>query len=175
MNLGLVHIYCGDGKGKTTACIGLSVRAAGRGFKVLFVQFLKGRTTGELKSFKLFENIEVMRGKETTKFTFQMNEEEKEAVFQEHEKLFSCVLDKLNNEKIDLLVLDEVIGACNTGVFSLGRLIAFLQAKPKGLEVVLSGRNPVKELIELADYVSEVKMIKHPLKKGVPARDGIER
>ena len=112
MNLGLVHIYCGDGKGKTTACIGLSVRAAGRGFKVLFVQFLKGRTTGELKSFKLFENIEVMRGKETTKFTFQMNEEEKEAVFQEHEKLFSCVLDKLNNEKIDLLVLDEVIGAC---------------------------------------------------------------
>jgi len=54
MNLGLLHIYCGDGKGKTTACIGLAVRAAGRGFKVLFVQFLKSRTTGELKSFELF-------------------------------------------------------------------------------------------------------------------------
>jgi cob(I)alamin adenosyltransferase len=175
MNLGLVHIYCGDGKGKTTACIGLSVRAAGRGFKVLFVQFLKGRTTGELNSFELFENIEVMRGKETTKFTFQMNEEEKQVVAQEHEKLFSLVLDKINNEKIDLLVLDEVIGACNAGVFSLKRLITFLQEKPAGLEVVLSGRNPVKELIELADYVSEVKMIKHPLKKGIPARDGIER
>jgi ATP:corrinoid adenosyltransferase len=84
MNLGLLHIYCGDGKGKTTACIGLAVRAAGRGFKVLFVQFLKSRTTGELKSFELFENIEVMRGKETTKFTFQMNAEEKQVVLHEH-------------------------------------------------------------------------------------------
>lgn len=175
MNLGLLHIYCGDGKGKTTACIGLAVRAAGRGFKVLFVQFLKSRTTGELKSFELFENIEVMRGKETTKFTFQMNAEEKQVVLHEHEELFSLVLDKLNNEKIDLLVLDEVIGACNARVFSIERLIAFLQGKPAGLEVVLSGRNPRKELIELADYVSEVKMIKHPLKKGIPARDGIER
>ena len=175
MNLGLLHIYCGDGKGKTTACIGLAVRAAGRGFKVLFVQFLKSRTTGELRSFELFENIEVMRGKETTKFTFQMNAEEKQVVLHEHEELFSLVLDKLNNEKIDLLVLDEVIGACNARVFSIERLIAFLQGKPTGLEVVLSGRNPAKELIELADYVSEVKMIKHPLKKGIPARDGIER
>jgi len=175
MDLGLVHIYCGDGKGKTTACIGLSVRAAGRGLTVLFVQFLKGRPTGELKSFELFKNIEVMRGKETTKFTFQMTDAEKQAVLQEHEKLFSCVLEKLNNEKVDLLVLDEVIGACNTGVFSLATLIDFLRTKPMDIEVVLSGRNPAAELIELADYVSEVKMIKHPFKKGIPARDGIER
>lgn len=174
--MGLLHIYCGDGKGKTTACIGLSVRAAGRGFHVLFVQFLKNRITGELKSFELFDNIEVIRGKETTKFTFQMNEAEKQKVLEEHEKLFDRVIAKIDGEQVDLLILDEVIGACNTGVFPYARLLDFLKnKKPPELEVVLSGRNPTPELIALADYVSEVKMIKHPLKRGIPARDGIER
>jgi len=173
--MGLLHIYCGDGKGKTTACIGLSVRAAGRGFKVLFVQFLKNRLTGELQSFELFNNIEVMRGKETRKFTFQMTEDEKQKVLAEHKELFEQVITKISNEKIDLLILDEVIGACNTGVFPYSSLVDFLQNKPPELEVVLSGRNPPPELIALADYVSEVKMIKHPLKRGIPARDGIER
>ncbi len=173
--MGLLHIYCGDGKGKTTACIGLSVRAAGRGFKVLFVQFLKNRITGELQSFELFNNIEVMRGKETTKFTFQMTEAEKQSVLLEHEELFDKVITKIKHEKIDLLILDEIIGACNTGVFPYSRLVDFLENKPQELEVVLSGRNPKPELIALADYVSEVKMIKYPLKRGIPARDGIER
>lgn len=72
MEHGLIHIYCGDGKGKTTACLGLSIRCAGHGNKVLFVQFLKSRLTGELKSLELLSNIEVLRGKETKKFTFQM-------------------------------------------------------------------------------------------------------
>ena len=175
MNMGLLHIYCGEGKGKTTACIGLSVRAAGRGFKVLFVQFLKSRPTGELRSFELFDNIKVMRGKETTKFTFQMTPEEKQSVLLEHENLFAKVIAKIGSEKIDLLVLDEVIGACNTGVFLYSTLLDFLKSKPSELEVAISGRNPSQELIDLADYVSEVKMVKHPFKKGIPARDGIER
>lgn len=175
MNMRLIHIYCGDGKGKTTACIGLSVRAAGRGFKVLFVQFLKSRFSGELRSFELFDSIEVMRGKESTKFTFQMTPEEKQNVLLEHEELFNKVIAKINKEKIDLLILDEVIGACNTGVFLYSTLLDFLKNKPTELEVAISGRNPTQELIDLADYVSEVKMIKHPLKRGIPARDGIER
>ena len=79
-NGGLIHLYCGDGKGKTTAAIGLSVRCAGHGNHVLLVQFLKSRPTGELKSLALIPGIEVMRGKETKKFTFQMNEEEKAKV-----------------------------------------------------------------------------------------------
>ncbi len=172
---GLIHIYCGDGKGKTTAAIGLAVRCSGHGNHVLLVQFLKSRPTGELKSLALLPNIEIMRGKETKKFTFQMNTEEKAQVKSEHLALFANVKQKCFNEQIDLLILDEVIGACNTGVFDQDILVDFLKVKPAELEVVLTGRNPAAELVELADYVSEICKRKHPYEKGIAARTGIER
>lgn len=118
MEQGLIHIYCGNGKGKTTACLGLTIRCAGHGNKVLFVQFLKSRPTGELNSLELLPNIEVLRGKETKKFTFQMTAEEKQEVLREHEQLFAKIQTKLTGENVQLLVLDEIIGACNTGVFN---------------------------------------------------------
>ena len=172
---GLIHIYCGDGKGKTTASLGLAVRCSGHGNKVLIVQFLKSRPTGELQSLALLPNIELMRGKETKKFTFQMNAEEKAQVLSEHLALFDRVKEKCTQEHIDLLIMDEVIGACNTGVFALDELVEFLKNKPAELEVVLTGRNPAPELVELADYVSEICKRKHPYEKGIPARTGIER
>ena len=175
MALGLIHVYCGNGKGKTTSVLGLSMRAAGRGLKVLFVQFLKSRKTGELESLKLIPNIEVLRGKETTKFTFQMNDEEKKIVWQEHAALFNTVQDKISQGKYDLLVLDEVIGACNNKVFDGTQLIRFLQNKPEHLEVALTGRNPSEAMRELVAYVSEIIPVKHPFNQGIPARDGIER
>lgn len=174
-NGGLIHIYCGDGKGKTTAAIGLAVRCSGHGNHVLLVQFLKSRPTGELKSLALLPNIEVMRGKETKKFTFQMNDEEKAQVKGEHLALFAKVKQKCADEHIDLLILDEVIGACNTGVFDKDVLVDFLRHKPRQMEVVLTGRNPAPELLELADYVSEICKRKHPFERGIPARTGIER
>ena len=88
---GLIHIYCGDGKGKTTAALGLAIRCAGHGNHVLIVQFLKSRPTGELKSLTLIPGIELMRGKETKKFTFQMTAEEKAQVLVEHLALFDKV------------------------------------------------------------------------------------
>ena len=133
---GLIHIYCGDGKGKTTAAMGLSIRCAGHGNHVLIVQFLKSRPTGELASLALLPNIEVMRGKETKKFTFQMNDEEKAEVKREHMVLFDKVKQKCANEHIDLLIFDEIIGACNTGVFDQAALVEFLKNKPQELEVV---------------------------------------
>lgn len=175
MEQGLIHIYCGNGKGKTTACLGLTIRCAGHGNKVLFVQFLKSRSTGELNSLELLPNIEVLRGKETKKFTFQMTAEEKQEVLREHEQLFTRIKTKLNQENVQLLVLDEIIGACNTGVFDENQLLDFLKTKPQGLEVVLSGRDPSPELLKLADYVSEICKRKHPFDKGVPARTGIEK
>ena len=155
MEHGLIHIYCGDGKGKTTACLGLSIRCAGHGNKVLFVQFLKSRLTGE--------------------FTFQMTADEKQEVLREHMRLFARINTKLEQEEVRLLVLDEVIGACNTGVFDEGQLIDFLKNKPQSLEVVLSGRNPSSALLDLADYVSEVCKRKHPFDNGIAARVGIEK
>lgn len=171
---GLIHIYCGDGKGKTTAAVGLAVRCAGRGNKVLLVQFLKSRDSGELYSLAKLPDIEVMRGKESKKFTFQMNEEEKHALLIEHNKMFEQVLEKIKNGGYSLLILDEVIGALNAKVFEMPKLIEFLRHKPENLEVVLTGRNPAPELVEIADYVSEMRKVKHPMDKGIMAREGIE-
>ncbi|HJA49935.1 MAG TPA: cob(I)yrinic acid a,c-diamide adenosyltransferase [Candidatus Fusicatenibacter intestinipullorum] len=172
---GLIHIYCGDGKGKTTAAVGLAVRCAGRGNKVLLVQFLKSRDSGELYSLAKLPDIEVMRGKESKKFTFQMNEEEKHALLIEHNKMFELVLAKIKNGGYSLLILDEVIGALNAKVFEMPKLIEFLRHKPENLEVVLTGRNPAPELVEIADYVSEMRKVKHPMDKGIMAREGIEK
>ena len=172
---GLIHIYCGDGKGKTTAAVGLAVRCAGRGNKVLLVQFLKSRNSGELYSLAKLPDIEVMRGKESKKFTFQMNEEEKHALLIEHNKMFEQVLEKIKNGGYSLLILDEVIGALNAKVFEMPKLIEFLRHKPENLEVVLTGRNPAPELVEIADYVSEMRKVKHPMDKGIMAREGIEK
>lgn len=172
---GLIHIYCGDGKGKTTAAVGLAVRCAGRGNKVLLVQFLKSRDSGELYSLAKLPDIEVMRGKESKKFTFQMNEEEKHALLIEHNKMFEQVLAKIKNGGHSLLILDEVIGALNAKVFEMPKLIEFLRHKPENLEVVLTGRNPAPELVEIADYVSEMRKVKHPMDKGIMAREGIEK
>lgn len=172
---GLIHIYCGDGKGKTTAAVGLAVRCAGRGNRVLLVQFLKSRDSGELYSLAKLPDIEVMRGKESKKFTFQMNEEEKHALLIEHNKMFEQVLAKIKNGGYSLLILDEVIGALNAKVFEMPKLIEFLRHKPENLEVVLTGRNPAPELVEIADYVSEIRKVKHPMDKGIMAREGIEK
>lgn len=172
---GLIHIYCGDGKGKTTAAVGLAVRCAGRGNKVLLVQFLKSRDSGELYSLAKLPDIEVMRGKESKKFTFQMNEEEKHALLIEHNKMFEQVLAKIKNGGYSLLILDEVIGALKAKVFEMPKLIEFLRHKPENLEVVLTGRNPAPELVEIADYVSEMRKVKHPMDKGIMAREGIEK
>lgn len=172
---GLIHIYYGDGKGKTTAAVGLAVRCAGRGNKVLLVQFLKSRDSGELYSLAKLPDIEVMRGKESKKFTFQMNEEEKHALLIEHNKMFEQVLAKIKNGGYSLLILDEVIGALNAKVFEMPKLIEFLRHRPENLEVVLTGRNPAPELVEIADYVSEMRKVKHPMDKGIMAREGIEK
>lgn len=175
MELGLIHIYCGDGKGKTTSAIGLGVRAAGRGKKVLLTQFLKNNNTGELISIeKLKDNFEVLPGVPVNKFSWQMTLEEKEKAKIEHTERFKEVINKSIKENYDLLILDEIIGTINLDFISLDRVIEFLENKPNTLEVVLTGRDPNKRLIDLADYVSEIRCIKHPFNKGIASREGIE-
>ena len=182
MNKGLIHIYCGDGKGKTTASIGLTIRCVGRGGKVLFVQFLKERKTGEIAVLTTLPSVTVRRGKGTGKFTFQMNSLELAAAKKIQEETFDYICRICRENPPDLLIMDEIIGACTTGLVSEDKLkldtkknfIHFLASKPIQTEVVLTGRNPSQKLIALADYVSEIKKIKHPFDKGVEARVGIE-
>jgi cob(I)alamin adenosyltransferase len=176
MELGLIHIYCGDGKGKTTAAMGLGMRAAGREKKVLLTQFLKDNDTGELISIeKLGENFCVFRGVPVRKFFKFMSEEEQVQTKIEHESRFRQVIKKAIDENFDLLILDEIIASTNLELVPLNEVVEFLENKPTGLEVVLTGRNPNEKLIELADYVSEVKAVKHPYEKGITSRIGIEK
>ena len=176
MELGLIHIYCGDGKGKTTAAMGLGMRAVGRDKKVLLTQFLKDNETGELNSIeKLGANFEVFKGIPVKKFFKFMSPEEQMVTKMEHEERFNEVTQKAINENFDLLILDEIIASTNLDLVPLVEVITFLENKPEGLEVILTGRNPNEKLIELADYVSEIKAIKHPYEKGINSRIGIEK
>ena len=176
MELGLIHIYCGDGKGKTTASMGLGMRAAGRNMRVLLTQFLKDNTTGELASIeKLGENFEVFKGAPVKKFFKFMTPEAQIATKKEHGERFRDVTKKAIDEKFDLLIMDEIIASINLDLIPLQEVVEFLKNKPKGLEVVLTGRNPNEQLVEIADYVSEIKAVKHPYERGINSRIGIEK
>ena len=172
---GLIHIYTGDGKGKTTAAIGLGVRACGRGMKVMMAQFLKSAPTGEVYSLKSLEpDFVLCRGTGSKKFTWQMDESEKVQAAAEQQAIFNYAVNAAQNGECDLLILDEVLGAITTGMIEKEQLVSFIRNKPDKLELVLTGRNADPELIGLADYVSEIMAVKHPAEKGIHARKGIE-
>lgn len=171
----MTHIYCGDGKGKTSAALGLSIRAAGAGMKVVMVQFLKGRETSELNILNTLSNITVLRGKVGTAFTFSMTEEEKENARHVHSELLQTGIDLIESGNCDMLILDEAIEAYNEGLLDQSLLQHLLKKKPWHLELVLTGREPRPWMIEGADYVTEMKKVKHPFDIGIKARAGIEK
>ncbi len=173
MQKGLIHIYCGDGKGKTTCSIGLLIRALGGGYSVIFTQFLKGSKTSELNILKELKGVKILRVDKKTKFSWEMNGEEKDDLKGDHNELFKRAIAECGAEKT-LLILDEMVGTYAIDLIDREMVLAFLRSKPDNVEVVLTGRNPTQELLELADYVSEIKKIKHPMDKGIMARGGIE-
>ena len=119
MNLGLIHIYCGNGKGKTTAAMGLGVRAAGRGYKVLLTQFLKDNESGELKSIeKLNDNFHVLFGEPMKKFFKYLSDEDKLDVIKEHRERFEEVTKKAVEEEYDLLIMDEIMASLTYGILN---------------------------------------------------------
>ena len=172
MTKGFIHIYCGDGKGKTTAAVGLCVRAAGHGKRVLFVQFLKSEGSGERAILQLLPQVTVTPCPQSIKFTIQMTEEEKREEAEACSRRLYAAWEEA--EKADLLVLDEVFGALSSGLLTADEVLAGLRQKPEGLEVVLTGRDPAPCFLEIADYVTEMKKQKHPFEQGVGARRGIE-
>lgn len=173
-DLGLVHIYCGEGKGKTTCSVGLTVRACGYGLHVLFMQFLKSGTSSELKILKELPGIEVLGTKPIKKFSFQMTEEEKAETRAVSQKEVEDMLQMIQKDHYDMVVLDEALGAIEAGLLDGQVIVDFLKNRPEKLEVVLTGRYPTPELEELADYVSRIDKVKHPYDRGIPARAGIE-
>ena len=171
---GLIHIYCGDGKGKTTAAIGLIVRAAGHGRRVMLVQFLKSGLSGEIAPLKQLEGVRVIAGQITAKFSNQMNEQERTETLKLHQQHLQQAVAAAVAGELDLLVLDEAMGAITAGLLSKDDLLEFLRHKPTNLEVVLTGRNPSDDILALADYISEMKCLRHPYERGFPPREGVE-
>jgi cob(I)alamin adenosyltransferase len=175
---GLIHIYIGDGKGKTTAAIGLSVRTKGRKNRVIFSQFLKGEDTGELISLSTL-NIKIIRQKHNFGFTFKMDENTKKSCKEEQRRILKDVESEISQwgeiTQGDIVIFDEVLGALETDMLDDKEFHKFIEKKDPKLELVLTGRNCPGWLLEIADYVTEMKKIKHPYDKGIKARIGIEK
>ncbi len=168
---GYVHIYTGNGKGKTTAALGLSVRALGAGKKVFFAQFIKGKTYSEIEFIK--KNIPDLIIKQYGLGCFIINEPKKEDIDAARKGLKE-VETIIKSDEYDLIIMDEANIALYYKLFSVEDLIEVLKSKPTKTEIVITGRYAPAELMEFADLVTEMKEIKHYYSKGIEAREGIE-
>jgi cob(I)alamin adenosyltransferase len=176
MKKSFVHLYFGDGKGKTTAAVGLGLRAYGRSKKVLLVQFLKNYDSGEIIALENFsDNFRVLKGEPVKKFIKNMTQFEKETTKCLQYQMFLDAVQISSIEKFDMIIFDELIDAVNLGIINMTEIEDFIKAKADNLEVVITGHCPKEDFFELCDYITEIKKIKHPYDKGVCARTGIEK
>ena len=169
-----VHIYCGDGKGKTSAAMGLAVRAAGRGERVLVVRFLKSDDSGEVKILGEIPGIRVKPCERCFGFFYQMTQEQKKEAGEYYDRMFHSGWEEAVRENFDMVIFDEIMAACKYGLVCEKEVLDHLKKRPRSLEVVLTGRDPSPEFVDLADYVSEIRKVKHPFDQGCGAREGIE-
>ena len=172
---GLIIVYTGNGKGKTTAALGLAMRAIGYEHKVCMLQFIKGSWHyGEMDSSKKLEpNFELIAiGKGFVGILDDNSPRE------EHEKYAAEALricrEKINSGNYNVVILDEVNYAINLGLIDVQEIIKLIKEKPSSLDLVLTGRDVKEEIVELADLVTEMKEIKHPFKSGIKAKKGID-
>lgn len=172
---GMVIVYTGNGKGKTTASLGVALRAIGHGFRVCIVQFIKGEWHyGELNSIKKlepdFELIVAGKG-----FIGIIDDDH---AFEEHVRAARTALDiveqKISLDTFDIIILDEINYAVHLGLLQLADVLKIVQNRPKHLSLILTGNHACEEIIMLADLVTEMKEIKHPYKKGIKAKRGID-
>lgn len=168
----MIHLYCGDGKGKTTASVGLSVRAAGNGLRVLFAQFLKGRDSGEVAVLGKIPGITVFRVESSGKFTFQMDRSERAALRTANDLALRQILS--SSQDMDVIVLDEAVTAVEKDLLDEELLRSMLRERGRDQEIVITGRMPEAWMVEIADYVTDMEKIRHPYDSGTEARKGIE-
>lgn len=171
-DLGLVHVYTGDGKGKTTAALGLALRAVGHGLKVYMIQFMKGSIDyGELIASKQIPNLTI---KQFGRAEFVDKANPKKVDISLAEKALSHAKTILAERKYDVVILDEINVALEWKLINLNDVIELIQQRPKNVELILTGRYAHPKIITIADLVTEMKEIKHPYQKGIKARKGID-
>lgn len=168
---GLIHVYTGNGKGKTTAAIGLGVRAAGEGLKVLMIQFMKGRRYSELDALQQIKNFTVVQfGRDE----FVSKEKPAQVDIDLAQEGLAYAKEIICKQCHDLVILDEINVALEYRLIAFDDVLQLIKEKPDSLELVLTGRYASPEIIKLADVVSEILEIKHPYQKGVLSRKGID-
>lgn len=173
MTTGLIHIYTGDGKGKTTAAVGISVRAQSRGLRVLFTQFFKEQDSGsEIAALNRIGITTINFDK--VKSPLFHPDIERSTLRADAARALSRLMDIFNENRFDLVVIDEFICLITEGVLTEDEAIAFLRRKPLNLELVLTGKGATRSILEVADYVTFMKNLKHPYDKNTSARKGIE-
>ncbi|NLY43470.1 MAG: cob(I)yrinic acid a,c-diamide adenosyltransferase [Clostridiaceae bacterium] len=175
MKNGLVQVYTGDGKGKTTAAIGQGIRSAGRGLKVVMIQFLKSCDTGELHICnQLGDCFKIVRFEKKRGFFWTLNEKEIAELKTEVNKALEYAQEIMKKEECDVLILDEIMAVIHNNLIDERFICELIQKKPQSIELILTGRDAPKGIVDLADYVSEIIPVKHPMEKGISARKGIE-
>ncbi|WP_291571938.1 cob(I)yrinic acid a,c-diamide adenosyltransferase [Clostridium sp. UBA4548] len=175
LSKGYIQIYTGDGKGKTTAAVGLATRAAGNEYMVTMVQFLKGGATGELHSAKRLDPyFNIYRFEKPRGFFWTLNEEQKAELKEEIQEAYNFCLKQLEDKTCDILIMDEVMGALSNKLLTEEQILHLMDKKPEDIELVMTGRNVPERIVEKANLVTEMKDIKHYFNEGVPARKGIE-
>ncbi len=172
LSKGYVQVYTGDGKGKTTAALGLALRASGHGMHTYIGQFMKGQPYGELDALRDHPHITIEQYGDVR--CIHHEEVTPEHVTQAHRGL-ERAREAMLSDKYDIVVLDEVNVTVWFGLLDVEEVLAFLDEKPEPVEVVLTGRRAPQELIERADLVTEMREVKHYYEQGVIAREGIER
>jgi cob(I)alamin adenosyltransferase len=171
---GYVHLYTGDGKGKTTAALGLAFRAAGHGLKSHIIQFMKGQIGyGELKSAKKTGGLIRITQCGRASFVSRDNPDPKDVRLAE--KALEMARREMEKAEVDILILDEINCALDFKLISQKDVLELIRKRPAGMELVLTGRWAPRAIIQAADLVTEMKEVKHYWKKGVQGRKGIEK
>ena len=173
----MIHVYHGDGKGKTTAAMGLALRAVANGQGVIVCQFLKDGSSGEVGLLSSYEGLTVLHDTPPVKFSFAMSEDERVAARAEHDEHLHVCIDAMREGSASLVILDEALSSINTGMLDedlVREALDLAAGKQDGPELVLTGRNPPEYVLEAADYITQMLCERHPFEKGVRARKGIE-
>ena len=170
--IGLVIVHTGNGKGKTTAALGLALRATGQGFRVLMLQFIKsGRNYGELNAARHVPGLEIVpMGRGFVKTNPHPRVEDLEMA----RATFETAREKIRSGDYDMVILDEINYAVQFGLLDVQDVLELIRSKPPEVHLVLTGRNARPEVIEVADLVTEMREVKHPYQKGIKAQKGIE-
>ena len=171
MKKGYIHVYTGPGKGKTTAAIGLGIRATGAGMKVHMVQFMKGRRYSEIDTIEKIPNFTITQhGRDE----FVSKEKPEQVDIDLAQKGFKYSKEIISSGKYDMIILDEINVAIDYNLIAIEELTKVIEEKPENLELVLTGRYAHPEIVRYADLVTEMLEIKHPYQQGIEARKGID-